>query len=59
MSLSSSGTHRGRVARGHTGNPYFANTIAAGAELMVAATVLPGSPPPSGLMVNLVMFFEV
>ena len=30
----------------------------AGAELMVAASVLLGSPPPSGLMVNLVMFFE-
>ena len=38
---------------------YFANTIDAGATLMVAATVLPGSPPPSGLMVNLVMFFDV
>jgi hypothetical protein len=40
-------------------HPYFANAIDAGAELMVAATVLPGSPPPSGLIVNLVMFFDV
>jgi hypothetical protein len=52
---------RGRVASGHThpDTPYFANAIDAGAELMVAATVLPGSPPPSGLIVNLVMFFDV
>ena len=61
------GTSSRRTRAARAGRPrhtvsaiiYFAKTIDAGAELIVAATVLLGSPPPSGLMVNLVMFFDV
>lgn len=50
---------RGRVARDHTCYSYFAKAIEAGAELIVAVTVLLGSPPESGLILNLVMFLEL
>ena len=49
----------GEVSAATHPHPYFAKTMDAGATLMVAATVLLGSPPPSGLIVNLVMFFDV
>ena len=58
MSLSSRTYSRASRPRPHI-EPYFANTMFAGAELMVAASVLLGSPPPSGLLVHLVMFFDV